>query len=185
MINRKLDVEKIFQQRLAESMGLDKYRFIMDNIQNTDISCDDDFQRTFNGFYIVRRNGEWRKIFYTYFERIKNEIPSFENIITYLYENTGNLEPSFASKMLATISPDKPIWDRYVVQNLQLKLEGKTKQEKLKHAVKLYEDMEQWYLDFLQTDKARECIEIFDRTLPDYQWLSEVKKVDCILWSIR
>ena len=148
MINIKLDVEKIFQQRLAESMGLDKYRFIMENIQNTDI-------------------------------------PSFENIITYLYENIGNLEPSFASKMLATILPDKPIWDRYVVQNLQLKLEGKTKQEKLKHAVKLYEDMEQWYLNFLQTDKARECVEIFDRTLPDYQWLSEVKKVDCILWSIR
>lgn len=93
----------------------------MENIQNTDVSCDNDFQRTFNGFYIVRRNGEWRKIFYTYFERIKNDIPSFENIITYLYENIGNLEPSFAS----------------------------------------------------------------NRTLSDYQWLSEVKKVDCILWSIR
>ena len=185
MINMKLDVEKIFQQRLAESMGMDKYRYVMENIRDTDISRDKDFQRIFNGFYIVRRNEEWRKIFYTYFERIKNDIPSFENIITYLYENTGNLEPSFASKMLATILPEKPIWDRYVVQNLELRLEGKTKQEKLEHAVTLYRYMEQWYADFLQTDQARECIEIFDKTLPDYRWLSDVKKVDCILWSIR
>ena len=49
------DVNKVFQERLAASMGLDKYQFIMEQLKKTDVSIDADFQRTFNGFYIVRR----------------------------------------------------------------------------------------------------------------------------------
>lgn len=184
-MNMDFDVEKIFQERLAASMGLEQYRFILKNAHKINIAEDEDFQRTFNGFYMVRRNAEWRKIFYEYFESIKGGRPSFENTVTYLFEKTGNIEPSFSSKMLATILPDKPIWDRYVVQNLDMKLDGKNKQEKLQNAIRLYGEMEQWYADFLLTDKGKECIQIFDRTLPDYSWLSAIKKVDCILWSIR
>lgn len=87
--------------------------------------------------------------------------------------------------MLASIFPEKPIWDRYVVQNLNLKLEGATKQEKLENAIALYADIEVFYTDFLKTDKASECIRVFDRVLPNYKWISAVKKIDCILWSIR
>lgn len=63
-------------------------------------------------------------------------------------------EPSFSSKMLATILPEKPIWDRYVVQNLNMQLTGATKEEKLKNAIMLYADMEKWYADFLETEKG-------------------------------
>jgi hypothetical protein len=57
--------------------------------------------------------------------------------------------------MLATILPEKPIWDRYVVQNLNLKLTGATKKEKLVNAVILYADMEKWYVDFLDRKKEK------------------------------
>ena len=112
------DVNQVFQDRLAASLGLDKYRYIMDNVWNTDVSLNADFQRTFNGFYIVRRNEEWRKVYYGLFEQMKSGAPTFANILTYLFEHTGNIEPSFSSKMLATIYPNQPIWDQYVVQNL-------------------------------------------------------------------
>ena len=46
-------------------------------------------------------------------------------------------------------------------------------------------DMEKWYAAFLQTDKAKECIEAFDRVMPDYKHISSIKKIDSILWSIR
>lgn len=179
------NVRKVFQGRLASSMGLDKYQYIMDYVRKTNVSADADFQRTFNGFYIVRRNEAWRKVYYEHFESIKNSSPSFESIITHLYECTGNIEPSFSSKMLASISPEKPIWDRYVVQNLDMQLVGATKQEKLQNAITLYADIEKWYENFLQTDRAKECVEVFDALLPDYKWLSSVKKIDCVLWSIR
>ena len=77
---------------------------------STNVATDIDFQRIFNGFYIVRRNEDWRKCYYEHFESIKNGSPTFESIIAYLYECTGNIEPSFSSKMLATIFSEKPIW---------------------------------------------------------------------------
>ena len=179
------DVNRVFQERLAASMGLDKYQFIMEQIKKIDVSVDADFQRTFNGFYIVRRNETWRKVYYEHFENVKYGAPTFASILTHLYECTGNVEPSFSSKMLATIFPDKPIWDRYVIQNLNMELVGTTKDERLANAITLYSDIEKWYADFLQTDKAKECIEAFDCVMPDYKHISSIKKIDSILWSIR
>ena len=87
--------------------------------------------------------------------------------------------------MLATIQPEKPIWDRYVVQNLNIQLTGTTKEEKLKNAIMLYAEMEKWYAHFFETEKGKECITEFDCVLPDYKGISPIKKVDSILWSIR
>ena len=97
MIEIDFDVNQVLQDRLASSMGLDKYKDIMDTVNEVDVSVDDDLQRVFNGFYLVRRNAE----------------------------------------------------------------------------------------EFLETDKARECIAVFDLALPNYSWISDIKKVDAILWSIR
>ncbi|MCR5792401.1 MAG: hypothetical protein K6G65_04460 [Lachnospiraceae bacterium] len=181
----QVDVKKIMENRLASSLGLDKYQYIMEHVMKTDVSQDGEFQRVFNGFYIVRRNEEWRKIYYNYFERVKHEKISFAEIITYLYEMTGNIEPSFSSKMLATLSPQKPIWDRYVVQNLNIKLDGASKEEKLQNAISLYSEMEKWYIEYLCSEDGKACIQGFDEFLPNYKWVSDIKKVDALLWSIR
>ena len=100
VMDMSFDVRKVFQERLASSMGLDKYRYIMEQVSITNVAVDTDFQRTFNGFYVVRRNESWRKSYYEYFESVKNGKPTFKNIITYLYECTGNIEPSFSVKCL-------------------------------------------------------------------------------------
>lgn len=184
-MDMNFNVNKVFQDRLAASMGLDKYQYILEQLGKTDVSTDADFQRTFNGFYIVRRNEAWRKVYYDLFEEVKTGSPTFASILIYMYEHTGNIEASFSSKMLATIFPEKPIWDQYVVQNLNMELVGTTKLERLNNAISIYADMEKWYADFLQTDKARECIDAFDRVMPDYKHISSIKKIDSILWSIR
>ena len=66
-----------------------------------------------------------------------------------------------------------------------MELVGRTKDERLVNAIRLYANIEKWYEDFLQTDKAKECIEAFDRVMPDYKHISSIKKIDSILWSIR
>jgi len=185
MIELDFDVNKVFQERLAASMGLDQYKYIMEKVKQVDVSLNTDFQRNFNGFYMVRRNEAWRKVYYDYFEKIKTDKPTFQEIIMHLFQCTGNIEPSFSSKMLATICPEKPIWDKYIVQNLGIELDGVTKDEKLKNAISLYSDIEKWYEEFLKTDKAMECIEAFDSILPGYKSISTTKKIDCIIWSIR
>ena len=110
---------------------------------------------------------------------------SFEQIITALFNATGNVEASFSSKMLATIDDSKPIWDQYVLQNLGLELTGKAQEEKLQNAIALYDAILSWYDKYLQTDEAQENIQEFDRWLPQYSWISSVKKIDCLLWSKR
>ena len=180
-----INAKRVIETRIAESMGFNKYKQIMERVRNTNVSSDKDFQRTFNSYYRIRRNEEWQTIFYDLFETIKDSEPSFEQIIRVLYKNTGNIEASFSSKMLATINSDMPIWDRYVVHNLCLNVKGKTKEEQLRCTVDLYDQMVRWYSIFLDTPNGRECIEEFDRILPEYKWMSSVKKIDFYVWSIR
>ena len=45
--------------------------------------------------------------------------------------------------------------------------------------------MERWYEEFLEIQKAEECVYAFDSALPDYASIHPIKKVDTILWSIR
>ncbi len=175
-----IDAIEVLQAQLAHGLGLDRYAEIM---------CGDpaapDFQRSFNGYYRVRRNEEWRRQYYSLFSRARDENYSFMKIITELYGMTGNIEASFSSKMLATIDASKPIWDQYVLQNLGLVLIGSTQEEKLQNAVELYGRIKLWYEDYLKTPEARENIEVFNRMLPEYSWVSETKKIDCLLWSKR
>lgn len=178
--NRKLDAAEILQAQLARSLGLDRYAQIM-----AGDSASPNFQRAFNGYYRIRRNEAWRRQYYALFAKAREERCPFEQIITELYELTGNVEASFSSKMLATIDASKPIWDQYVLQNLGLELGGKTKEEKLQNAVALYARIEGWYADYLTTAEARDAIETFERLLPDYAWVSDTKKIDCLLWSKR
>ena len=163
-----LDPHRIIENRIAESMGFDKYKMIIEHVRKVDVSADLDFQRTYNGFYRIRRNAEWRAAYYGLFEEIKNSSPT-----------------SFSSKMLATVDVNKPIWDRYVASNLCLNLKGKTKDEQLECAIDLYNQMICWYEDFVKTENGMECISEFNKILPDYAWMSDVKKIDFYLWSKR
>ena len=181
----KIDANKLIEERIYVGLGLDKYNFIMRRVKSVDVSADAIFQKQFNGYYQVRRNDTWRKVYYDLFEAMKTKPATFAEIITTLYEKTGNIEASFSSKLLSTLYPDKPIWDQYVVQNLGLQLTGKSKQIQLNNAIALYAAIEKWYDSFLGTDDAKECITVFDRTLPKYTWLSDTKKIDFFLWSMR
>ena len=167
--------------QLAYGLGLDRYAEIMHGYPTSS-----EFQRAFNGYYRIRRNEDWRNRYYALF-RIARErnYTTFRQIITKLYKLTGNVEASFSSKMLHTLDPSKPIWDQYVLQNLGLVLTGKTQEEKIENAIVLYKQIEKWYEDYLKTQEAQENIAVFDQMLPDYAWISDVKKIDCLLWSKR
>lgn len=188
MNNVTIDCERVFQKQIASSMGLVKYVEIINTCKKVNVSEDDDFQRLFNGFYRVRRNEAWRYEYYSLFEELKREERiEFERILVELYERTGNIEPSFASKMLATINDNKPIWDKHVVEHLGVKLPGQNvpKEDRLKQTVLIYDEIVDWYKQYLETYNAQENIRIFNRYLPDYKEISDVKKIDAFLWSLR
>lgn len=183
----KIKVQKVLE-RISSNIQIqnkiENYVFLIQNLQAVNLKNDRSYQRSFNGFYKVRRNATWQQIYYEIFEEEKKRVPSFERIICEIWEKTGRVEPSFSSKMAATIDLDLPVWDKYVLQNLHLKLEG-TKELRLKNAILLYDMLLQYYGEFLQTDEADRAIELFDKCLSNYAWFTRTKKIDLILWQAR
>ena len=180
-----INPKEVIEKRIAETMGFPKYAKIVKELHNVNISEDRLWQKNFNAFYRVRRNKDWQKIYYGIFEREKNNKPSFENILKEIYNNTGNIEASFVSKMISTIDESLPIWDQYVLSNLGLKLVGKTKEEKLENAICVYNKIKAWYDEFVSSEQGKSCIEEFDKVMPKYAWFSPIKKIDFFLWSMR
>lgn len=182
----KIDTGNLVQNLVSKALNIKDYEKIIRTFDKKDISLDEDFQKTFNRFYVVRRNDDWRKAYYTYFEenKLRKNIV-FEEILYHLYRVTGQIEHSFSSKMLATINPDMPIWDVYVLTHVGLELGGKSKKEQLENRVELYEKIILWYNNFLKTDEAHQIISLFNTIMPNYTWLTPVKKIDYIIWGVR
>ena len=163
--------------------GLVIYCKLMDMFQKVDVSKDADFQRMYDGFYRVRRNASWRKIYFDYFQTVKNSNITFRDIITYMYKAKGSVEASFSSKMLATINPDMPIWDQFVLKKLGIeqKYYYANKEQQLEDAIVNYDKIVEWY----KNQATDEYIKEFDANFPDYKHITATKKVDWLLWGIR
>lgn len=180
----KIDSNEVYKKRLVSSFDLERYGYIMHNVRTADVSTNMEFQTKFNGFYRVRRNKEWRDLYYSLFEQAKKNNNSFEKIIRDIYDKTNKVEASFASKMYATLNPNMPIWDQYVLQELELELTGKN-EERLENAIALYSKIEKKINSFLKSEDGIQCIKSFDKTFPSYKEISNVKKIDFFLWGNR
>lgn len=176
----------VFQNLLATGIGLDKYSKIMQTYLNVDVSQNPAFIKLFNSFYVVRMDETWQNKYYTLFEKLKNSKPTFDYIIHELLDSTGRVEASFSSKMLATICPYEPILDQFVMKFLGQEIPSYGSSEKrVEEAIKVHHNIEEWYLEYLKTENAKQCIKLFDTTFTNYTWLSETKKIDFYLWGIR
>ena len=115
--------------------GVEKYAEIIKTFSLVNVTADKEFQRKFNGFYRVRRNTEWQNAFYDIMERGKKEDWTFESVLRELYDKTGRVEASFASKLIHTLNKDMPIWDQFVLQNLNFKMPICKGEKKIQAAV--------------------------------------------------
>ncbi len=182
----KIEPESVLNKQLIRSIGIDKYSTIQNTFLETDVSQDvEGFQKLFNSFYVVRRNSEWRKQYYNIFESLKtqHEPVSFEMILSKMLFS-GRIEASYSSKMLATLNPDMPIWDQYVLKNVGIAppSEGTGKFDS---TVEVYTQLCEWYEGYLKTDNAKACIAHFNKTFPEYKSISDIKKIDFYLWMKR
>ena len=134
---KNIDVLKVAKQLKIED--IERYKYLIENVQTENLINSIIYQRNYNYFYRVRRNTSWRQIYYSIFEQEKKSVPSFERIIREIWNKTGRVEASFSSKMVATIDPEMPVWDKYVLQNLHIKIDGtKTKEERLNIGRRIY-----------------------------------------------
>ena len=179
----EIDGENALWFAMEKGLGLQRYRYIMEHVLDVDVSKNEDFKRMFNGFYGIRRGKSWRDRYYQVFEQMKKEREhiTFKDIFNRISDQS--LEASFSSKMLATLNSQKPIWDSRVLHFLKLQPTGVTKVERIESIIKIYTEIEAWYKNYLSTEDARNNLILFDRTFPEYSWISATKKIDFMIWS--
>lgn len=166
--------------------GIAQYQYLRQELFAVDVSADRAFQRAFNGFFRMRqRKEEYYVDFFCYLERHKQSGISFTDALSFFYEKHGRIELSFVSKMVALVNPAFPIWDSVVAgEHFGLKKPYPNAKNRFGKTVEKYDEYCQKYATYMQTDAAREKIEIFNKYFPDAR-ISDVKKVDFILWQDR
>jgi hypothetical protein len=165
--------------------GLESYCRIQKDLTTTDVSCDRGFQRRFNAFYRVRRNADWRSAFYSLLERQKVGPQPFAEVLRALSSATGRVEASFASKLVASVDPCKPVIDSYVLRNVGFSLlRYGTVEARLARCVEVYGNLGERFAEFLATEQGRYLVARFEECYPHRQ-LTPVKMLDLVLWKTR
>lgn len=157
----------------------------MDRYWKVSVADDHDFQRIFNGYYRIRqRPPAWYAQYFRMLEQLKTTNRSFAEILQELHKRTGRLEASFSSKMLATRNPDLPVIDRWVLDNLRLRMPRYSDKDKARKVVQLYGRIVAWYRQFLTAPAGQRALRLFDNLVPRCG-VTPVKKIDFILWQTR
>ena len=165
--------------------GVEKYLFLQKKLFLCDVSLDEDFQKAYNGFYRVRqRSAAFYRDYFLILEKCKTTPMAFHDVLSFLYTAHHRVEASFASKLIATVQPDQPVWDSIVLKNLNISAPSYACKQRLEKTVDTYQTLCKWYQQYLSTAEAQKIISIFDRYYPNLP-ITPTKKIDFTLWSIR
>jgi hypothetical protein len=132
-----------------------------------------------------QRTPEFYDAFYAKLQQSKDDSSlTFGGVLDYFWEKLDRVEASFSSKMVATVNPDMPVWDREVLKNLGLKPPLYNDRNRLTKTKRLYDSIVEWYENYLKTQQSKEAISEFGRRFPN-SGISNTKKIDLILWQTR
>ena len=177
-----------FLKALCEKIDLESYCKIMAVIKSAERDTAN-FEKLFNRYYNVRRSESWRREYYSIFEdALRRDAVTFEQILRELYGRTNRIESSFSSKMLATIDDSKPIWDRRVISAIK-KIDPTTPAmltcaigRNVERAIEGYRILEDVCGELLHGSFGRDCVVCFDSLFDQYADISDMKKLDNVLW---
>ena len=169
--------------------GLQKYLCLRCRFHEVNVLKCQQFQTDCNHFFRIRQKSkEFYDEYYRFMEKHKNdESLTFEAVIDHLHRKTGSVEASFASKLLSMINPDKPVLDSRVLATLDIKrVRHSDSKEWIKRNKDTYNAICAWYENHFKSGVAAKWIELFDKRYPDARGrMTDVKKIDLILWQIR
>jgi hypothetical protein len=132
----------------------------------------------------VRRDSRWRLEYFKLMEASKLNGTDFPEALREINRRCGRVEASFASKLVATLDPSKPVIDRFVLEYFKMRLPRWGSQNREQKTIDLYVELCDSYRDFINGPTGNHIRELFDLRYPHLE-LSELKKVDLVLWQTR
>ena len=192
-----IDIDKITErQKLIIAKGLCDYQHIMENWQKNDA----DFQAVYYEFYMKARWAVMNKTGNSqpYFEKLQSISPDAD-LMVILEElksemEKGSYELSLGSKLLHTRNTASPIYDSKVREYLSKEegvefwwhVKGSQAPRGISEFAKIKHDWEKlcnWYAEFVPSERGRRWIEWFDTNFPAYRNISDIKKIDFIIFA--
>jgi hypothetical protein len=169
---------------------LSRYETLQRELCATNVAADPNYQRTLRGYYkMQRRRRDWYAYFFSLLEREKNNRNiTFGEVLAETHSSTGRIEPSFSSTLVATIRPEKPVYDQHVWANLLLAVPGyyKAPHIRVQEFIAAYSSLESRVAALVQSVLfVRELRPAFDTRFPAYVHFTDVKKLDLLLWQHR
>ena len=163
---------------------LRKYCWIQERVHRCDVRKDDEFQRRFNGFYRVRRGPKWQECFYDLLETAKQRTIAFPEALSELQRRTGRFEAVFASKLVATLDPTKPVIDAVVLGHFGMCLPAYTSPSRESKTIEAYNELARKLRGLLESGSGKLILDAFRLRYPLAD-VTNLKKIDLVLWQIR
>ena len=193
----RINITKISgKQILTIEKGLLDYDFIMKNWK----SNSSDFQEVYYEFYLKAEFATFGNLYnrIVYFNRLKAMKPTdtLFDIMADLNKIKKHNEFSVSTKLLHTFNPANPIYDskirEYLSKDEHVDLwwnlsktgapRSTPKIDKIKHDWVVLND---WYNSFLKSTDGKKWIAWFNGQFPKYTSISDVKKIDFIIFACK
>jgi hypothetical protein len=168
------------------------YRAIAAGVASVDLRSDDaePVRRRFNAYYGVRRNGAWRAHFYDQFEAAKHGSLTgadlFADVVRSIKAQTGRVEASFVSKLVATLNPEQPIIDSVVRRWLAPLTKAPPFKGGADGVIAYYAWLTDLMAGLVLSPEALAWAEAFDAAfpvLPGESAIPVMKRLDFLIWA--
>ena len=138
---------------------LDIYAYLRNSLMEIDVSKDVHYISNFRSFYVARgeqKTDKWGAVFFSILQREKrNTGLSFREVLQEMHKRTGRFEPSFSSKLVATVNPELPVWDKHVLDRLKMEQpidHWKPHEVRISNRLELYCSILERTAELLQSD---------------------------------
>lgn len=168
---------------------LDAYALTQNRLHEVDVSNDQIYQRTYNGFYRVRLPiTDAYRVYFNLIEQNKNrDVVLLEFVLSELEEATNRVETSFGSKLLATINPNVAPLDSIVLGHLDLALPrytGQPNDVRIQGCVDVHNQLVDRMNYLITLARFQQLKNRFGLRFPGYNF-TDVKILDLLLWQYR
>ena len=167
------------------------YNYLRDSLLDTNVIEDNRYKIRFKRYYAMdkqRWDSKWDKLYFSLLEHGKNnkEI-SFHTTLELLYAITGKVQTSFSSKLIATVNPEMPVYDKWVRKNLGLKVpySGMKDDRRIPRFVTMHSELQSKAVEMTQDINFEKLRTRFNQTFPQYECFTDIKKLDLFLWQAR
>jgi hypothetical protein len=103
-----------------------------------------------------------------------------EGTLDHLWSALDRCETSFATKLVARTD-----WDSIVLGKIVMARPRFGRKDRLGYTKAVYHSLGRWYAKYLGSDTGKLIISLFNQTVKEHARITDVKKVDFVLWHTR